>query len=79
MLIDENLRFEASFTPDGYAELMALIFEDENYTSEELLPTVYRGMGIGIQRYNDNNSDVNFITYITYYVKREVNLFKNSQ
>lgn len=79
MIIDENLEFNTNFSPDGFAEYLSLIFEDDNFTAEQLLPSVWEGINTGVAKYNQKNRESDFVTYVTYYVKLSVNNFKNSQ
>ena len=77
MILDSSISFKASFSLSEYAELMSLIFEDEKFNSEALLPIVYEGIEKGIELYNKNNRDSDFFTYITYFVKSKVLKYKS--
>ena len=79
MLIDENTKFTLNTNADGYAELMSLIFEDENNSSADLKPIVYNGMLKGLAKYHSNSRDADFFTYVTFFVKREVTKYKQSK
>lgn len=74
----ENTNFKTTFTEEGYAGLMSLIFEDENFTHEELYPIVLNGIEIAKEKYQKNNrTETNFFIYATYFVKKEVLAYKN--
>lgn len=78
LLIDDYINFKADYTLDGYAELMALIFEDERFKKDDLLEPVYDGIVIGHNKYKDNNRDTDYFSYVTFFVKRQVLKFKKA-
>jgi hypothetical protein len=78
MVLDSNIKFSATFTISGFAEYMSLVFQDDEFTSEELLPIVYKGIETGLEKYSENSRNSDLFTYITYFVKSEILKFKNS-
>jgi hypothetical protein len=78
MLIDQDTKFTFNSNLEGYAQLMALIFEDEHYSSEQLTPAIYTGIQKGITKYSENDRQDDPFAYITFFVKREVIKFKKT-
>ena len=58
---------------------MCLIFEDKNFSASELEPYVKLGFRKGFKKYKSNKRESDFIVYVSYFVKTEVEKYKNSK
>ena len=72
-------KFTTNFDLENFVDYLSLVFEDENYTSDELIPVVRAGVEKGLKKYDEKQRDVNLFVYVTYFVKKEVNDLKNSK
>lgn len=71
--------FNTNFSHENYADYLSLIFEDKNFTAEELKDSVTTGINKGIRKYKDKKRKVNIFVYVTYFVKIEVEKYKKSK
>ncbi len=71
--------FNTKFNIENYTDYLSLVFEDSNFEADELKPIVLIGIKKGLSKYNEKRRKVNLFVYVTYFVKTEVENFKNSK
>jgi hypothetical protein len=71
--------FNTDLDYENLVDYFSLVFEDEIFPSKELIPVVEVGIQKGLEKYQEKDRDVNLFVYVTYFVKKEVNFYKNSK
>lgn len=80
ILMTNNLnpnRFSTNFTDEQFIEYLCLIFEDDNYTMDDLRPFVFDTVIKAVDMYERHNRDSMLSVYVTQCVKVAVENYKN--
>ena len=74
----DKYRFSIKFDDEGFIQYLALIFEDEKHSEEDLKPIIFEIVIKAVELYNKNNRDVNLAIYVTQCVKVMINKYKET-
>lgn len=81
ILMSENKlnthRFNMPFNDEVFIEYLCMVFEDENYSMEELRPFIFDTVIRAVDMYQRRGGTTLLPVYVTQCVKVAVNNFKN--